>query len=178
MTAHEFFLTTARLGFRSWRSGDLALARALWGDPEVTRLFDARPQWTEEQVHARLEREMECERLHGVQYWPIFRLDDGEHVGVCGLHPKDAATRVLELGFHLRPAFWGAGYASEAATAVIAHAFAVCGARALFAGHHPENNASRRALERLGFRFTHEELYAPTGALHRCYLLTPQPKHA
>jgi len=44
----------------------------------------------------------------------------------------------------------------------------------LFAGHHPENHASRRILSKLGFRLTHEEFYPPTGLLHPSYLL-PRP---
>src|SRR5437763_1346679 len=45
------------------------------------------------------------------------------------------------------------------------------GAEGLFAGHHPEHGASRAVLERLGFRFTHEEVYPPTGLRHPSYLL-------
>ena len=56
--------------------------------------------------------------------------------------------------------------------AVIAHAFAT-GAKALFAGHHPDNASSRSVLEKLGFRYTHHELYPPTGLQHPCYRLDP-----
>jgi RimJ/RimL family protein N-acetyltransferase len=103
------------------------------------------------------------QREHGFQYWPIF-LRGGEHVGCCGLKPRD--ERIHELGFYVRPACWGRGLAVDAAQAVIAHAFDVLGAAALFAGHHPENHGSRRTLEKLGFRYTHHELYPPTGLQH------------
>jgi [ribosomal protein S5]-alanine N-acetyltransferase len=42
----------------------------------------------------------------------------------------------------------------------------------LFAGHHRENAAARRLLEKLGFRFSHEEFDPPTGLLHPSYLRT------
>ncbi len=42
----------------------------------------------------------------------------------------------------------------------------------LMAGHHPKNASSQRVLEKLGFRYTHDELYPPTGLQHRSYLLT------
>jgi RimJ/RimL family protein N-acetyltransferase len=77
----------------------------------------------------------------------------------------------LELGFHFRPAYWGQGLAQEAARAVIAFAFETLPVKALFAGHHPENTASERLLRKLGFRFTHEEIYSPTGLLNPAYLL-------
>jgi RimJ/RimL family protein N-acetyltransferase len=108
---------------------------------------------------------------HGIQYWPMFLLATGDHVGCCGLHPKDLPERVYELGFHLRPKFWGGGFATEAARGVIHHAFDVLGAAALFAGHNPKNDASRLVLAKLGFVHTHDEFFAPTGLEHPSYVL-------
>jgi [ribosomal protein S5]-alanine N-acetyltransferase len=56
---------------------------------------------------------------------------------------------------------------------VIEHAFKTLAASALFAGHNPNNHASRRLLEKLGFQYTHDELYRPTGLHHPSYLLRP-----
>jgi len=108
---------------------------------------------------------------YNVQYWPIFLLDSGAHAGCAGIRPYRAEDRTYELGFHLRRACWGRGLAEEAARAVITFAFQKAGVKALFAGHHPRNAASRRVLEKLGFRFTHEEFYPPTGLKHPSYLL-------
>ena len=70
------------------------------------------------------------------------------------------------------PACWGRGLATEGARAVMAHAFDELQTTALFAGHNPANDVSRRLLGKLGFRLTHEELYEPTGLQHPSYLLT------
>jgi ribosomal-protein-alanine N-acetyltransferase len=154
---------TERLFFRLWREDDMPLAQPIWGDARVTALiggpFDAA---------GRLRSEIETERARGVQYWPIFLKGSSAHAGCCGLRPH---REIYELGFHLRPEQWGKGLATEAARAVIAHAFGVLAAPAVFAGHHPENHASRRVLLKLGFRHTHDEPYAPTGKLHASYLL-------
>jgi RimJ/RimL family protein N-acetyltransferase len=165
-----WLLRTARLGFRAWAATDLALALELWGDPAVTRLIGG--PFTPEQIRQRLEREIATFAAHHVQYYPLFLLETGEHVGCCGLRPYQPDQQVYELGFHLRQAFWGSGYASEAARAVIAYAFDALGAAALFAGHNPANESSRKLLLRLGFRYTHDEYYAPTGLHHPSYLLT------
>ena len=162
---------TARLVFRSWQEDDLDAALSLWGDPAVTAFFSAGGAWSREQVLARLQAEIDTERRCGVQYWPVFLRDGGDLVGCCGLRPRDSAHGVWELGVHLRPVFWGQGLAGEAARAVIGFAFGQFGAAALFAGHHPGNDASRRLMARLGFRHTHDEPYAPTGAQHPSYLL-------
>jgi RimJ/RimL family protein N-acetyltransferase len=162
---------TARLRFRRFREDDLELARGLWGDPRVTALIDARGALDEAMVRAKLEEELERARTTGLQYWPIFLREGGEHVGVAGLRDKERDRGVLEIGFHLRPAFWGRGFAKEAALAVIAFAFDELEARALFAGHNPKNDASRKLLLALGFAHTHDELYPPTGLLHPSYRL-------
>jgi len=159
---------TARLTFRCWREDDLPLARGSHHSARVMELLGG--AYDEEKLRQRLERELHNQRTHGFQYWPIFL--NGAHAGCCGLKPK--REQVLELGFQLRPEQWGKGLAVEAARAVIAHAFAHCGARALSAGHHPRNEASRRVLEKLGFHRAGEEFYPPTGLVHPGYeLLAP-----
>jgi len=166
-----YFITTARLGFRRWRPDDLELALGLWGDIRVTRLIDARGQLSRAQVQERLEAEIAGQEEHGLQYWPIFLLASQAHVGCCGLRPYDLPGRIYELGVHIRADHWRRGYAYEAATAVMGYAFDVLGAAGLFAGHNPGNDASRRLLSKVGFRYTHDEYYAPTGLEHPAYLL-------
>ncbi len=156
-----YFLQSERLGFRCWAEEDFGLARELWGDAEVTRYFGG--PFSDEECLVRLQREMERLKSHGFQYWPIFSLSDGEHVGCCGLRPFGADTAVPELGFHLRPKFWGQGLAIEAARTVIGYAFETIGAKGLVAGHHPENANSKKVMEKLGFQYTHEEFFAGLG---------------
>ena len=165
----DYFMKTARLGFRYWTENDLQLALALWGDVEVTKLIGG--PFSEDEVKKKLAAEMDSMARSRVQYWPLFLLVNDDHVGCAGLRPYRPSEQIYELGFHLRPAFWGQGLAEEAGHAVISFAFGSLGAEGLFAGHNPANVASRRVLEKLGFRFTHEELYPPTGLQHPSYLL-------
>lgn len=167
MAGGDTFLVSERLGFRRWRPDDLELAAALWGDPEVTRYIGGPA--SRAAAAARLAAEIASQAEAGIQYWPIFQLEDGAHVGCCGLRPW--RPEVPELGVHILPAFWRRGLALEAARAVIAHAFGALGVRALFAGHNPDNQASRALLGKLGFVYSHDELYPPTGRMHPSYLL-------
>ncbi len=170
-STRDYFMTTQRLGFRFWRETDFALAAGLWGDPRVARWIDARGQLSGKQVRERLNWEIHIQKDHGVQYWPVFRLDTAGHVGCCGLRPYEKERRVYELGFHICAHSWRKGYALEAARAVIDHAFGRLHAAALFAGHHPINKASRQLLTKLGFQYTHDEYYAATGCRHPSYRL-------
>lgn len=148
---------------------DLPQAWILWGEPEVTRFIGG--PFSRVDVEARLVRELETAASRGIQYWPIFTRADGEFVGCCGLRPYQSDAAVYELGVHLRRIAWGRGYAAEAARAAIEFAFNNLKAERLFAGHHPENDASRQLLAKLGFRYERDELYAPTGLRHPSYFL-------
>ena len=163
-----YFLSTERIGFREWVDNDLKLALELWGDVEVTRFIGG--PFSDEIIYQRLSREIANQMEYGISYWPIFLLETGEHIGCCGLKPYAAEKKILELGFHLRRNQWCRGYATEAAIAVIDYAFNTLKIDGLFAGHHPANTSSRRLLEKLGFKYTHDELYPPTGLQHSSYI--------
>ena len=167
-----FFLETRRLGFRIWTVNDLELALGLWGDPQVTRFFDSRERLTSKEVQERLMQEIAGQNHNGVQYWPIFLRSTREHVGCCGLRPYRPPENIYEIGFHICSRYWGNGYATEAALRVIDYAFRNLTLDGLFAGHNPENTASRHLLQKLGFRYTHDEFYAPTGLQHPSYRMT------
>jgi [ribosomal protein S5]-alanine N-acetyltransferase len=167
--SRDYFLMTDRLGFSHWRENDLPLAMKLWGNPKVSSLIGG--PFTPKEVESRLSREIEWMTAYSVQYWPIFLLQNSQLAGCAGLRPYKHEERLFEMGVHLRPENWGQGMAQEAGRAVITFAFETLGVKGLFAGHHPANAASRRLIEKLGFRFTHEEFYGPTGLNHPSYLL-------
>ncbi|WP_245954453.1 GNAT family N-acetyltransferase [Fontibacillus phaseoli] len=81
----------------------------------------------------------------------------------------DIEKKIYEIGFHLKSNYWGTGYASEAANAVIHFAFDQMKADNLFAGHNPLNLASKNLLLKLGFKYSHNEFYEPTGLSHPSY---------
>lgn len=177
----EIFLKTERLGFSKWHSDDIALAKSLWGNPEVTKYICASGVFTPAEISDRLQLEIRNEECYHVQYWPIFLLDecgadendksngDAKLVGCCGLRPHESDA--YEIGFHLRPEYWRHGYATEAAQAVISYAFTTLGTKKLFAGHNPNNTASKNLLNKLGFSYIGDEFYEPTGLYHPSYEL-------
>src|SRR5713101_7687747 len=78
-------------------------------------------------------------------------------LGCCGIAKLDGQTP--EIGYWLGVPFWGKGYATEAARAVIDHAFGELGYDTLLAGARVSNPASRRVLEKCGFQWTGVGLY-------------------
>jgi [ribosomal protein S5]-alanine N-acetyltransferase len=174
VSPERYFLKTARLGFRCWTADDLSLARELWGEIEVTRFFGG--PFSDEEIKVRLERELERMEKYRFQYWAIHLLSDSEFVGCCGLRPYRPHEEVHELGFHLRPRYWGRGLAVEAARAAIAYAFETIGAKGLSAGHHPGNVNSKKVIEKLGFVYSHEEHFPALGMDIPYYMLARNGK--
>jgi RimJ/RimL family protein N-acetyltransferase len=81
----------------------------------------------------------------------------GNVLGACGIARLDG--KQPEIGYWLGVPFWGNGYATEAARAVIDHAFGDLGCEHLLGGARVSNPASRRVLEKCGFQWTGVGLY-------------------
>jgi len=166
----SYFLKTDRTAFSTWQDGDITLAKLLWGNADVTKYICASGKFTASEIEARLNTEIYNNKKYNFQYWPFFEQKTDELIGCCGLRPH--SENRLEIGFHLRPKFWGRGYAVEAASAVIGYAFTVLDTESLFAGHNPNNTASQKVLSKLGFKYIGDEFYKPTGLYHPSYQLT------
>jgi ribosomal-protein-alanine N-acetyltransferase len=165
-TQQAYLMRCERIGFRPWNEEDFDLAHALWSNQDVTRLFYKEPL-SPEQVRGRLQKEMDCQELHHIQYWPIFSLAGDEFLGCAGLRRHRDET--VELGVHLLPQFWRHGYASEAGSYLLDYAFEKRLSNTIFAGHHPQNEGSRQTLLKLGLIAGAAEFYEPTGLFHPLY---------
>ena len=162
---------TERLFFSYWLESDSALADELWGDEHVTQFIAKNGRFSKDQVLQRLHTEIQSQKDFGYQYWPLFLKQTETFIGCCGLHAYELNTQTAVLGFHLLPSAWGRGFAEEAARGVINFAESKTDLAFLFAGHHPDNRASKKLLEKLGFQFQANTYYEPTGLEHPSYLL-------
>jgi RimJ/RimL family protein N-acetyltransferase len=87
----------------------------------------------------------------------IVMLRSGALIGIAGIAKLNG--NAPELGYWLGVPFWGHGYATEAARAVIDHAFTEIGCEQLQSGARISNPASRRVLEKCGFQWCGVGLY-------------------
>jgi len=86
----------------------------------------------------------------------LITLRDKTVIGACGIMFHYDETP--ELGYWLGVPFWGRGYATEAARALIDYAFDALGYEVLSSGARVSNPASRRVLEKCGFQWTGVQL--------------------
>jgi RimJ/RimL family protein N-acetyltransferase len=80
--------------------------------------------------------------------WAVCDPATGDLMGVCGFRPSESNEPELLFGFW--PRYWGQGIANECARAVIAYAFDILQAPVIVAATDVPNDASIRALQRLG----------------------------
>jgi len=139
---------TARLALRPPRPADLDFVVDLFSRPELVAHRPHPEPDTPEASATRLERDMVHWQRHCFGRWAIER--DGNLIGFGGLTRK-AGFEGLNLSYHLHPAAWGRGYASELAAEALAVAFGPLAAWKVIGLVRPANPASRRVLERAGF---------------------------
>lgn len=149
MTAPTLF--TARLVLRGFRPDDRPAFASMNADPEVMRFFPA--PLTRAESDALIDRSLASFAAGRTGFWAVAHRDDGAFVGaVALLEPTFEApfTPCLEIGWRLARAWWGQGLATEAARALLAHAFGPLARREVVSFTTAGNHPSRRVMQRLG----------------------------
>lgn len=155
-------LSTERLRLRPWASGDADFVYDMYSRWEVQRYLGKVPRVLPDlaEALAMVERWKNLDDpVHGI--WAVERTA-GEHhgdsqlVGTLLLKSIPASGELpllpsgdTEIGWHLHPDFWGHGYATEAAAAVLKMALA-SGLERVVAVTNPENTASQQVCRRIG----------------------------
>ena len=80
-----------------------------------------------------------------------FAVDDGQLAGAIGL--VNHGHGIAEIGYWIGVPFWGRGYASEAARAVVRFGFEERGLHRIFAQHYTRNPQSGRVLQKAGMTY-------------------------
>lgn len=141
-------LVSERLIFHPFTEDDLPLLTELHSDPEVQRTLGG--MWDAATIGQRLSRFVAEQTERGHSKWKVFTRH-GEFVGRAGVSFFER-TGELELGYTLARAFWGKGYATEAAAAVRDWTFETQRVDHIIGFTDLANLASQRVLERIGMR--------------------------
>ena len=94
----------------------------------------------------------------GVGKIAVERRSDGAFLGTCGLSREPWYPEDLEVGWRLRPEFWGKGYATEAGRGWLDYAFERLRADRVMSIADGPNIHSRAVMHRLGMTFDHQAL--------------------
>lgn len=148
-----------RVTLRELAEDDLDATLEIVGDPEVTRSLTYAARTREQQERA-LAAQLARSRARPRADYYLAAVE--RHATVEG---TDAAALVglvrltfeqppgAELGYAVRRAWWGRGYATEIAATMVEFAFSQLGVHRIQAACGPDNAASQRVLAKLGFRY-------------------------
>ena len=144
-------LETDRLILRSITPDDIEFVFQHFSNTEVNRfILDDEPVQTMEQAQEIIDFYVPPRKSYN--RWVIKLKASETPIGTCGFHKWDQRNRHAEIGYDLSPAYWHKGYMTEALHPAIQHGFEKMDLNRIEAIVYPENTASLRLLERLGFQ--------------------------
>ena len=146
-------LTTQRLRLRDFAPGDWPAVLAYQQDPRYLRFY---PWETRTEADARSFVDMflneQAERPRRRFQLAITLPGTAQLIGSCGIRRKPGNDWEADIGYELSPDFWGQGYATESARAMVNFGFHELRLHRISSWCIADNTASVRVLERLGFR--------------------------
>ena len=144
---------TDRLMMRPFKMGDESDVLAFSSNPEINRFTGDPVISSISEVIALIENVWLSDySSHGYGRFAVIHKADHTIIGFCGVKylPELQGT---DLGYRFLPEYWGQGIATEACTAMVKDAFERLQLEKIYAFVEPENTASSRVLEKLGFTF-------------------------
>ena len=144
-------LTTERLVLREVADRDVEDVFEMESDPVAMRYWSQPPMQDIAEARASVERAKGLFPARVALRWSITRRDDDRMLGHLSLFNFSEQSGRGELGYGLARRHWGQGFMQDALTAAIDYGFGPLGLRRLEADVDPRNQASLRAVERLGF---------------------------
>lgn len=166
-------LETERLRLRNWQEDDVEHYLVLSKDIGYNCFahpgrFAARDRG---EARAKVRERIILYNDRKLGKFPIFLRSSGDFIGTCGLEAfyLDGRTEI-ELGYRLCIRYWGRGYAAEAAAAILDYGFQHLRLEKIIAFALPQNKASLRVLEKIGFRYCRDFIHADLP--HSLYELT------
>jgi ribosomal-protein-alanine N-acetyltransferase len=142
----EHLFESERLRFRPQRLEDATALHEAYGDVDLMRYWSRGPIATVAETIEYLRPHVDHPDWRG---WSIIRKGGEDVIGT--LAASERRSGVVEIGYMLVRSAWGQGYAREAVTRLLDRLFHDEGRRRVFADTDPENDASNRLLEDLGF---------------------------
>jgi RimJ/RimL family protein N-acetyltransferase len=158
-------IETLRLRIRSYRDADLVDLVALAGDWEIARWVGTIPHpYTEADGREWIARVQENHATGRPRRFAIALKKTDRLIGGVGLDGTTGdGSEEPALGYWVGQAYWGNGYAREAAAAVIDYGFRILGLETIRAYTDPGNVASQKVLLHCGLQKVGEiELLKPT----------------
>ena len=150
----NFHLETERLLLRNYAAHDANDLHKIASDDNVLRYLPDK-KMTREDARNTIEWLQKCYRENtpdNIVKFTVAAVHKNHNtlIGSVGLGPLDFDPSKIEIFFAFAPDYWGKGYATEAAKAILHYGFETIGLHEIVAVTMPGNRASKRVIEKLG----------------------------
>jgi ribosomal-protein-alanine N-acetyltransferase len=145
-------LTTARLRLRAPTLEDAEALFGIYGDPEAMRYVGREPMTSPEEMREKLTRDLEAEQRGEAVRWACTLRGEQRAIGFLALFHWSQRDRRAELGYVLARSHWGQSVMKEVLPVVVRYGFEVMKLHRIEARIDPENTASLKLAEGLGFQ--------------------------
>jgi len=153
----DVFIETERLIIRPLLAEDDEGMFRMDSDPEVLKYIGIEPQTNIEQSREVIRFVQQQYAEHGIGRWAMVDKATNDFIGWTGFKymtiTVNGHTNFHDFGYRLVQQHWGKGYATEGAIASLKYGIETLGFKDVYAMTDANNAASRRILEKTGFKF-------------------------
>jgi RimJ/RimL family protein N-acetyltransferase len=146
-------LITERLILREFVASDWPAVLAYQSDPRYLRYYawtERTPEAVQEFVQMFLDNQQKQPRT--AFQLAVTLKSGGQLIGNCGVRLKEPGAHEGDIGYELAPEYWGQGYATEAARAIVAFGFTQLKLHRIWSWCSADNVGAARVLQKLGMQ--------------------------
>jgi ribosomal-protein-alanine N-acetyltransferase len=144
-------LSTRRLRLRQFRAEDADAMHECFASAEAMRFWNHPVHTKRIETERAVRSYIECTPSY-YRIWAVADVEDDRCLGLVNYHDGHIRSKRVAIGYITNPARQGHGIATEAVSAMLNYCFDEIGLHRVQAFIHPDNAASRRLVEKLGFR--------------------------
>lgn len=154
----EKILETPRLKLRKFRADDEDAMALIYSDIDVMRYIGTGVTVAKEQVKKSINHWIEYEKKFGFSNWVVTEKDNDIMIGKCGFNwiPDNSD---IEISYLFDKQYWGKGYATEVAGAVLKHGFETLGLNRVVGFVYPQNMQSIKVLKKIGLVYEKDVVF-------------------
>ncbi len=145
----DYLIKTDNLKLREFKTSDFQSTYSYASDSEVVKYMDwgpSRPEDTQRFIDEVIGLQGQNPRRD--YELAIILAKDNRHIGGGGIHVSNVKNREGWIGYCLNKDYWGRGFGTETAKALISFGFSQLGLHRIYATCDPANRGSARVLEK------------------------------
>lgn len=156
-----FIIETERLYLKELSFDNTGDLYTLFSDSEIVKFTEDTIVNSKEETRFIIEKIQKHYKEHGFGKWAVYDKVNNGFLGLCGLKRYEAYNKTA-LSYSFLKQHWGKGYATEASKGVLAYSLNILKTEKIVAWSTPDNIASVRVLEKVGFNFVRTEKWDET----------------